>query len=243
MSDLCSIDCVIKSACSDRLKEIKAVLDGQIIQSNGAATFFYPRVEGYGDHYIIHDCTISTGEDNGVNTILLTGWVDWALDSEEAEAFVKYINSKVPITDSDVVIHLFYDELGSDQFGMYEFAQNKLTDNYLLPETIDALREIRDSYEGDEDAAWEAYYEALNKELHGDTPFREVICTFESAKGNKPPENKCPKCGSDALDWEPLESDYIGDGGTVWWPTECLNCKHRFNQLYRLTFTGIESRE
>ena len=49
-------------------------------------------------------------------------------------------------------------------------------------------------------------------------------------------QGKCPKCGSDNLDYETVVDDGYIDNG-VYYPTECLDCGYQGKECHNLHFT------
>ena len=48
----------------------------------------------------------------------------------------------------------------------------------------------------------------------------------------------CPKCKSTEVDYDSMQ--YEGD--FVYYPVECTDCGHEFNEYYDLVFSGQEDR-
>lgn len=242
MASICYVECIIRSTNTDLLlrvkKELEALVAGRTVSPTSNFVSI-PNSCSCGSNVYFRDAGVLSDDADGKPLTLVNfyGSVDWSFDHDEAISFVTFLNSKVPCVDNGVTMRLYYEELGDDQYGVYVFDGKQLTDNFLSPSTIDKCRELRDA-KNDEDKAFDEYLEDLEKELESGSYATMYVHTFSTKKC--PKEHACPKCNSSDLDNDPLDSDYLGDGGTVWWPTKCLICGHEFNQLYRLTFIGVE---
>ena len=232
MSDVCAITIVIKSDNPAKLSRLKDGLESNIKAGYGDKTIG-------NDKFILRDVSIGSDPREGENrkTVVISCWVDWALEHEECIELFKFFKQSVNIFD-DFDCTVYYEELGSDQYGMYTINGRTIEDTFLSVETLGRLREERDRIEEEEgeDAAWDKYHEALNRELLNTDIEPVRVYTFSC------PENHCPACGSIDLDTDPMESDYLGDGATIWFPCECNSCGHRFDQLYKIAYQGTEDR-
>ena len=56
---------------------------------------------------------------------------------------------------------------------------------------------------------------------------------MKEIKSNK--QGTCPFCGSDNLDYQPVE---MQDDGMMFYPWTCQNCKAQGEEWYSLTFVG-----